>query len=187
MLDEATAALAEQVLARRPEIDARLSEIHRDKVDAVRTRVHGDLHLGQVLYAGGDFVFIDFEGEPAQTLAERRRKRSPVRDVAGMLRSLHYAASAALRSDRVRTQDEATLEPWARAWTDWVCAAWLDAWLKTSEGAAFLPRDRAVLGRMLDFHMLEKGIYEVRYELNNRPEWLSIPLRGLVELLDAER
>jgi maltose alpha-D-glucosyltransferase/alpha-amylase len=187
LLDDATADLAEQLLARRAELDARFAEIHRDKIEAVRTRVHGDLHLGQVLYAGGDFVFIDFEGEPARSLVERRRKRSPLRDVAGMLRSFHYAASAALRSDRVRTQDEATLEPWAGAWVDWVSAAWLDAWLETSAEAPFVPRDRAHLERMLHFYLLEKGVYEVRYELNNRPEWLGIPLRGLLELLDQER
>ncbi|MDQ3032761.1 MAG: maltose alpha-D-glucosyltransferase [Myxococcota bacterium] len=187
LMGEETAALAEQVLARRSEIDARLSEIHRDKIEAVRTRVHGDLHLGQVLYAGGDFVFIDFEGEPASSLVERRRKRSPLRDVAGMLRSFHYAAAAALRSDRVRTQDEARLASWAHVWTQWVSAAWLDAWLVASGDAPFVPRDRAVLERMLDFYLFEKGIYEVRYELNNRPEWLAIPLRGLVDLLDSEK
>ncbi len=186
-LREDAATLAKQFLSRREEIDARLSEIHRNKIDAVRIRVHGDLHLGQVLYAGGDFVFIDFEGEPARRLAERRRKRSPLRDVAGMLRSLHYAAATALRSDRVRAEDESTLEPWARSWTDWVSAAWFDAWLRTSKDAPFIPKDRVLLQRLLDFYTFEKCIYEIRYELNNRPEWLAIPLRGIIELLDLEK
>ena len=186
LLDEPTAALAGELLARKAEIDARLTEIHREKIDGFRTRTHGDLHLGQVLYVGGDFVFIDFEGEPVRTLVERRRKRSPLRDVAGMLRSYHYAAAAALRSDLVRAQDERVLQPWSGAWTDWVCAAWLGGWLERAGDAAFLPRDPAAVGRMIDFYLLEKAIYEIRYELNNRPDWLEIPIRGVLELLDAQ-
>ncbi|MCZ7682119.1 MAG: hypothetical protein M5U28_26335 [Sandaracinaceae bacterium] len=158
----------------------------RRKIEAVRTRTHGDFHLGQVLVAGGDFVFIDFEGEPARPLAERRRKRSPVRDVAGLLRSFDYAAGAALRSDRVRAEDAARLAPWARAWAAWVGAAALAAWREEAAGAPFLPTHRTSFAVLLDFHLLEKCIYELRYELDNRPDWIAIPLSGLVDLLDAE-
>ncbi len=179
-------ALAERVLDRRTELDARLKRIYRRKIEAVRIRTHGDLHLGQVLVSGGDFVFIDFEGEPAHTISERRRKRSPLRDVAGMLRSFDYAAFAAQRSDRVRPEDAVRLAPWARAWVDWVSAAYLAAWRGRVEGANFLPKNDDDFGTLLDFHLVEKCIYEVRYELNNRPLWVDIPLAGLLDLLDAE-
>ncbi|HWB74973.1 MAG TPA: putative maltokinase, partial [Nannocystaceae bacterium] len=180
------AALAHQLLPQRKEIDRRLAAIRGEKIEAMRTRVHGDMHLGQVLYTGGDFVFIDFEGEPARTLSERRRKRSPLRDVAAMLRSFHYASATALRGEGVRAQDVATLAPWARAWADWVGGQWLAAWLAEAGDASFVPRDEGVLARMLDFYLLEKVIYEIHYELNNRPDWLVIPLAGLADLLAKE-
>jgi maltose alpha-D-glucosyltransferase/alpha-amylase len=181
-----TAALAREVLPRKKDIERRLAAILPEKIETVRTRVHGDFHLGQVLYAAGDFVFIDFEGEPARTLSERRRKRSPLRDVASMLRSFDYAAATALRGEGVREQDVPALAPWARAWVDWVGAEWLSAWLAEADGAAFVPKDPDVLARMLDFYLLEKSIYEIHYELNNRPEWLAIPLAGVVRLLAEE-
>ncbi|MBC8068561.1 MAG: alpha-amylase, partial [Deltaproteobacteria bacterium] len=180
------AALAQQLLPRRKEIDARLGTIRGEKIETVRTRVHGDLHLGQVLYAAGDFVFIDFEGEPARTLSERRRKRSPLRDLAAMLRSFHYASATALRGEGVRDQDVDALAPWADAWAKWIGAEWLAAWLAEAGDAPFVPRDPDVLARMLDFYLLEKVIYEIHYELNNRPEWLAIPLAGLVDLMATE-
>jgi maltose alpha-D-glucosyltransferase/alpha-amylase len=180
------AALARTVLPHRKDIERRLAAIVPEKIEAVRTRVHGDLHLGQVLYAAGDFVLIDFEGEPARTLSERRRKRSPLRDVASMLRSFDYAAATALRGEAVREQDAPALAPWARAWADWVGAQWLSAWLAEAKDAPFVPKDQQVLARMLDFYLLEKSIYEVHYELNNRPDWLAIPLAGLAQLLAEE-
>jgi maltose alpha-D-glucosyltransferase/alpha-amylase len=179
------AVLASQLLPRRKEIEQRLAAITREKIVATRTRVHGDLHLGQILYAAGDFVFLDFEGEPARTLSERRRKRSPLRDVAALLRSFDYAAAAALTSESVREQDVPVLGPWARVWPEWVGAQWLGAWLDGVGNAPFIPTDPAVLARMLDFYLLEKCIYEVHYELANRPTWVAIPLAGLVRLLDA--
>ena len=181
-----TAAIAREVLPRRKDIEHRLAAILPEKIEAVRTRVHGDLHLGQVLYSAGDFVFIDFEGEPARTLSERRRKRSPLRDVAAMLRSFHYAAATALRGEAVRDQDMPALAPWAHAWAEWVGAEWLSAWLAEAGTIDFVPKDQTTLARMLDFYLLEKSIYEVFYELNNRPEWLVIPLSGLAQLLAAE-
>jgi len=181
-----SAELARQLLPRRKDIEQRLAHIQKEKIEAVRTRVHGDFHLGQVLYAAGDFVFLDFEGEPARTLSERRRKRSPLRDVAAMLRSFDYAAATALRGEGVRAQDVPALAPWARAWAEWVGGEWLSAWLAESADAPFVPQDQHVLALMLDFYLFEKCIYEVHYELNNRPDWLAIPLAGLAQLLDAE-
>ena len=137
-------------------------------------RHHGDYHLGQTLWAGGDWVVIDFEGEPARSLAERRRKRSPLRDVAGMLRSFAYAASAA----RI-LRGAAAPDDWeARARTEFV-----DAYLETVD-SALMPSGRAAVERLLAIFELEKAVYELRYELNNRPDWVGIPVAGIQRLLE---
>jgi len=171
------------MLARQAEIDERLRGIVDEKIDAVRIRVHGDYHLGQVLYTGKDFVIIDFEGEPARPIGERRFKRSPLLDVAGMLRSFHYATVSALHHGPVRADDRPVLEPWAHVWHRWVSAAFLGAYLEKAAGSEFIPPRDEQREVLLDFCMLDKCIYELGYELNNRPDWLGIPLRGLSDLL----
>jgi maltose alpha-D-glucosyltransferase/alpha-amylase len=167
-------------------IDARLRDITARKLELDRIRVHGDLHLGQVLDTGSDFVIIDFEGEPGRKLYERRYKRCPLVDVAGMMRSFHYAADSALRSGRLRLEDAAALAPWARAWTAWVRAAFVSEYLKAIGAARFVPADDREKERMLAFYQLEKCIYEIRYELNNRPDWVEIPLSGLRQAMAEE-
>jgi maltose alpha-D-glucosyltransferase/alpha-amylase len=137
-----------------------------------------------VLWAESDYYILDFEGEPARPLEERRRKESPLKDVAGMLRSFSYAAYAALfaRSDR----DQATfsrLEPWTRAWIYWTSAAFLHAYASVAGSARFVPADPVQRASLLDLFLIEKALYELRYELNTRPEWVRIPLRGLEDLL----
>jgi maltose alpha-D-glucosyltransferase/alpha-amylase len=184
-LPEPARSLAELAIERRGDIDRRLARIRDVEIDAVRVRTHGDFHLGQVLVRGGDLVFIDFEGEPARSLAERRRKRSPVRDLAGLLRSLSYATAVVLESPRVRREDVPALAPWADAWVAWVGAAFLAAWRERAGAAAFVPRNERAFSTLLDFHLLEKCVYEVRYELDHRPDWVSIPLRGLLRLSEA--
>ncbi len=176
-------ALAEHVLLREPELDAMLARITRRRIDVVRTRLHGDYHLGQVLWTGDDFKIIDFEGEPGRPLSQRRFKRSPLRDVAGLLRSIRYASVAALRSGRHRPEDVPRLEPWARAWSLWNKAAFLGGYLERARGTRIVPKLDADLQLLLDFFLLEKCVYEIGYELNNRPEWLEIPMRNLLELL----
>ncbi len=178
------AALAREVLARQDDVDARLRRIHARKIDAVRMRIHGDLHLGQVLYTARDFIVIDFEGEPTRSLSERRFKRSPIRDVAAMLRSFQYAAGTALRSGRVHDEERTTLAPWLDLWIDWVSAAFLGAYRRLAGDARFVPTDETALGTLLDFHLLEKCAYEIGYELDNRPAWLPVPLHGLLTILD---
>ncbi len=155
-----------------------------------RIRYHGDFHLGQALYTGKDFVLIDFEGEPGRSLADRRTKRSPLRDVAGMLRSFDYAAHAGLRDHVERGLVERDsdgyreLERWARMWTSWASAAYLRAYLETARSGSFLPEPDEELALLLDLSVLEKALYELGYELSSRPDWVEIPLAGIVRLLE---
>jgi maltose alpha-D-glucosyltransferase / alpha-amylase len=153
------------------------------KFSAMRIRIHGDYHLGQVLYTGKDFVIIDFEGEPARHLTERRLKQSPLKDVAGMMRSFHYAFSTAL-SKKPRPEDIPLLEPWANLWYRSVSGIFLRSYLDTVKKASFIPEDKEDLGIMVRVYLLEKAIYELGYELNNRPEWAVIPVKGIRDLLE---
>jgi len=152
----------------------------------MRIRCHGDYHLGQVLYTGNDFVIIDFEGEPARRLGERRIKRSPLRDVAGMVRSFHYAANAALRTEAAavaRPEDRSALERWGHAWYFWVSATFLKSYLEIMTGSPILPPNRESIQVLLDAYLLDKAIYEINYELNNRPDWVGLPLEGILQVL----
>ena len=155
----------------------------------MRIRCHGDYHLGQVLYTGNDFVIIDFEGEPARHLGERRIKRSPLRDVASMIRSFHYAAYVALHgqaSTLLRAEDLPVLEEWARAWYLWVSASFLKSYLELMANTPILPPSREGMQVLLDAYLLDKSIYEVNYELNNRPDWVILPLRGILQIMGVE-
>jgi maltose alpha-D-glucosyltransferase/alpha-amylase len=177
-----------QVLDLEPEILGRFRAVLDHKISAHRIRCHGDFHLGQVLYTGKDFVIIDFEGEPALPLSERRIKRSPVRDVAGMLRSFHYAAYSALFGQAGGigpAEDPSALEPWIQFWYRWVAASYLRSYLEVGGEAPFLPQDRRQLEVLLDVFLLEKAVYELGYEANHRPEWVKIPIRGIVQLVEA--
>jgi maltose alpha-D-glucosyltransferase/alpha-amylase len=175
------------VLAFRSAILERMRKLVGDKMSARRIRTHGDYHLGQVLFTGRDFVIIDFEGEPARPLTERRLKRSPLGDVAGMLRSFHYAAHAAIRSEETRGLARAEqlegIEQWAQVWALWASGAFLGAYLDTARDAGFLPEDDDELHTLLEAHLLEKAVYELGYELNNRPDWVRTPVRGIRHLL----
>lgn len=141
-----------------------------------------------MLYTGRDFVLIDFEGEPARPLSERRLKRSPILDVAGMLRSFHYAASTTLleQHERGLLPDVARAEGWLRFWYGWVAAVFLQGYLHELTGTPLLPSDPAQLAILLEAYLMDKAIYEIRYELGHRPDWLAIPLRGVLELLRAQ-
>jgi maltose alpha-D-glucosyltransferase/alpha-amylase len=186
-LAEPAAEHAERLLAARDRLLERFSALRGAKLDAGRIRIHGDFHLGQVLWTGRDFQIIDFEGEPARPLSERRIKRSPLRDVAGMLRSFHYAAYTALAeaSGSGNAPEPEVGEGWARAWTLWISAAFLGAYLDRAAGWPVLPASRERLGALLDVFVLDKALYELGYELNNRPDWVDIPLRGILALLEA--
>jgi maltose alpha-D-glucosyltransferase/alpha-amylase len=151
---------------------------------SARIRIHGDYHLGQVLWSESDYYILDFEGEPARTLDERRRKESPLKDVAGMLRSFSYAAYAALFAGSDRHDETfSRLEPWARVWIYWTSAAFLRGYASAAPGPPFVPADPVQRASLLDLFLIDKALYELRYELNTRPEWVRIPLRGLEDLL----
>jgi maltose alpha-D-glucosyltransferase / alpha-amylase len=181
--------LAETILDRQADLTARLRTVIETPATGKRIRYHGDLHLGQVLGTGRDFVLIDFEGEPARSLADRRIKRSPLRDVAGMLRSFDYARHIALRDEVGRGLVEPGAEgyellmQWGAQWCSWVSAAFLRAYLDTAAGASFLPDTREEVAVMLDAFVMEKAVYELGYELNTRPDWAGIPLAGILALL----
>jgi maltose alpha-D-glucosyltransferase/alpha-amylase len=159
---------------------ARLRAVGSGRMAGVRIRCHGDYHLGQVLYTGRDFVIIDFEGEPATPLRARREKHPPFRDVAGMMRSFHYAAYAGLLEGTGRAPTGlASLHPWADAWYSTMAGAFLSAYLESLAGSSLLPEDPAVTRSWLKTFFLDKAVYEIGYELNNRPAWLQIPLSGI--------
>jgi len=180
---------ARRVLDLRSRLLGRYQSLIGRKITAMRTRVHGDYHLGQVLYTGKDFVIIDFEGEPARPLSERRIKRSPLRDVAGMLRSFHYAAYSSLldqvRRGLIRNDELGNFESWARFWTQWSSSAFLKSYLEVAAQGSFLPAAREELLVLLDAYLLDKAVYELGYELNNRPDWVQVPLKGVLQLLEA--
>jgi maltose alpha-D-glucosyltransferase/alpha-amylase len=177
---------AERVLGLEQEIQNRFDSVLNSKVTALRTRIHGDFHLGQVLHAGNDFMIIDFEGEPGRSITERRIKVSPLRDVAGMVRSFHYAAYSSLIDRKAggarRTENPDAFESWLRHWYVWSCSAFLKSYLRVAGQAAFVPRAREELEILLGTYLLDKAVYELDYELNNRPDWVRIPLQGILEL-----
>jgi maltose alpha-D-glucosyltransferase/alpha-amylase len=178
-----------QVVEREQELIERLRAFTRQPISAQRIRCHGDLHLGQVLWTGKDFVIIDFEGEPARSLGQRRLKRPAMVDLAGMIRSFHYAARvAALRLNRDLTESlhPAELEQWLRLWYRWVSGTFLRSYLARTDGAPFLPEDRGQLATLLDFFLLEKAVYELGYEANSRPAWMPLPASGILDVLDGE-
>ena len=193
-LDDGIGDLAVELLGRRHELSRRARNLAKIAAAGQRIRIHGDFHLGQTLRtpnaskkggeSAGDFVILDFEGEPARTLAERRQKQSPLKDVAGMIRSFSYAAASGL--DRTlgetRIADAAQLEAWIRCWENAVTGEFLRAY---REGIAARPellpqREQAQV--LLDAYVLEKALYELMYELNNRPHWLRIPFTGILSL-----
>jgi maltose alpha-D-glucosyltransferase/alpha-amylase len=186
-LPEVMSQEAQAVLALEDNIVARFQPLRSIKFSGVRIRCHGDYHLGQVLYTGKDFVIIDFEGEPKRPVTERRLKRSPLRDVASMVRSFDYAAHFAVARHASTAVDPGQiplLEQWAKFWYIWVTPVFLTSYLNTAKQAPLLPEAHRELATLLNAYLLEKAIYEIGYELNNRPDWLRVPLRGILQLME---
>jgi maltose alpha-D-glucosyltransferase/alpha-amylase len=182
-LNDASRALAEAVLLHRTALVSRFDELRRLDGAGLRTRIHGDYHLGQLLRTEEDFVILDFEGEPARSIAERRAKQSPLKDIAGMARSYSYAAYAALFAFSVYAPDDhRLLEPWADTWTHWAAHAFLHGYRATIGESPIVPRGDAS-ATLLRAFMIDKALYELGYELNNRPDWVKIPLVGIRKLI----
>jgi maltose alpha-D-glucosyltransferase/alpha-amylase len=173
---------AEATLGVRRDYLARIRRIGAGRMAAVRIRCHGDYHLGQVLCTGNDFIIIDFEGEPAKPLRARREKHPPFLDAAGMIRSFHYAAYAGLFAKGHNGPSALALQPWADAWYITMAGVFLRAYLDALSGSTLLPSDPTVTARLLEAFLVDKALYEVAYELNNRPSWLGIPLAGLRQI-----
>ncbi|MEO5602271.1 MAG: maltose alpha-D-glucosyltransferase [Cyclobacteriaceae bacterium] len=184
-LDPQTRELANSVLEMEGKILESFSEIYKTKITAVKTRIHGDFHLGQVLFTGKDFIIIDFEGEPAFSFSERRLKKNPLKDVAGMMRSFDYAAfGKILLNENYRDANLGIIEQAAEQWQHYVSRYYLGAYLETTGMGPNLSGESNILIRTF---LLEKAIYELGYELNGRPDWVKIPLRGIHYLVNRYR
>jgi maltokinase len=173
-LDPDDPALA-PIAGRGQDVRERLQMLSNIGVGGRLIRTHGDFHLGQTMLADRGWVILDFEGEPARSLPERRRKRSPLRDVAGMLRSFAYAASAA---------EPQAGRPTPAGWEERVRESFLEAYFERVDGSLLPPGDEAVR-KLLSIFELEKAVYELGYELDNRPDWVRIPVAGIVRMLES--
>lgn len=182
-LPEAVISQGQVILDQEAEIRDVFRVLEEYDIPGKRIRGHGDYHLGQVLYVDGDFVIVDFEGEPARPLPERYVKHSPLRDVAGMLRSFHYAAYGTLPGFGLQTailEDQLSqAEPWARYWRLWVSVAFLQSYLENVAQAQIIPSKTDDLELLLRNLIMEKAVYELGYEINNRPGWLKVPAQAI--------
>ena len=191
-LDDAAVDAAGLLLAKRAELISRSRAIRDLPPSGRRIRIHGDYHLGQTLRTppispdtSGDFVLLDFEGEPARPLSERRRKQSPLKDVAGMLRSFSYAAFAGLkqfREGREPSAGQSHVEEWSRAWENSAAAEFLRTYREVIAKKPDLLPSTHETRTLLEAFVLEKSLYELLYELNNRPAWIPIPIAGILSL-----
>jgi len=179
---ELSETIARVLAARVPLLDY-IAGLLPARIQAMNSRYHGDYHLGQVLVVENDFVITDFEGEPGRNLAERRHKHSPLRDVAGMLRSFNYAAIVALDRHVARRPDQrGALEPYAAAWEKETAASFLSSYRETISGCPSYPAEPRQAQSLIDLFFLEKALSELRYEQDNRPDWVNVPLRALLNL-----
>ncbi len=178
---------AREILDRRDTLRDRFTALRDTRISGMRTRHHGDYHLGNVLYTGSDFLIANFDGDFSRPMSERRIKRSPIKDVASMVRSLHYVAHAVLFNHVpgiVTTPDVGwRLERWAKAWYEWVSALFLRGYLPAAAEGNCLPKTQPEIKALFDAYSIEKGLIEVEYELQNRPDWVRIPLHGILEQL----
>ncbi len=176
-----------EALGREGEIRNRLMVLRDKRLSGNRIRQHGDYQLNNVLYSGSDWIITNFEGDPYRPLSERRIKRSAVRDVATMLRSFHYVSHAALFGDVPgivpSREAQPQLEKWARTWYRWVSTVFLETYLKAGSGGRFLPQNDEEINILLDAYMIERALTEIEYELEHRPQWIRIPVHGILEQL----
>ena len=185
-LSEPVKKLADELGRHKPDLISLCERLNSDRGELKAIRCHGDYHLGQVLNVFGDWYILDFEGEPSRSLEERIHKQSALKDVAGMLRSFSYAAYASLfLFTHNRPEDLRQFYPWAKAAETWSSVAFLQGYLTTTHGHDLVPNDLEEFFRVLMPFVVDKALYELDYELNNRPDWLGIPLFGIVNELRA--
>ena len=183
-LSEEVRGEAEEILARKTEVLTLLKRIYEKKLDVVKIRIHGDYNLEKVLFSGKDVTITDFGGDPLRSFSERRLKRSPLRDVAGMIHSFNYAAYAGLLlSNQIRKEDISKLTPLAELWIQNVSGLFMSAYLEAVQGSAFIPDNEHDLGILLQTYLLEKAIFDLNHELNDRPDWAMVPLRIIKSIL----
>jgi maltose alpha-D-glucosyltransferase/alpha-amylase len=184
-LDEDQKALVDDIIEKeRILLDTIKHTLEQKKIHTSKTRIHGDYHLGQVLFTGKDFVILDFEGEPTRSLTARSLKYCPLKDVAGMLRSFHYAIyMGELEYLKKIPESVEFLGPWLEVWYQKVYDTFMDHYLEAAGKASFIPEEKRQLDDLLSVYTIEKAIYEADYELNNRHDWLRIPLNGLTRIL----
>ena len=186
-LKEADRQLVDQALAQRATLRDRLNALLPQTIDGLNIRHHGDFHLGQMLIVKDDIFIIDFEGEPRRPLAERRRKAPAARDVAGLIRSIDYSATAALeRALKVAPDEHGKLGAALSEWRDRSAAAFLATYREVMTNQRLWPADPHAAGQMLNFFLLEKAFYEIEYELAHRPDWLRVPLTGMLRILSQQ-
>jgi maltose alpha-D-glucosyltransferase/alpha-amylase len=189
-IPESSQAKAQKMIGLESKIQEFLKVLLKERFLSSRIRCHGDFHLGQVLCTGKDFVFIDFEGEPTRSLSTRRLKQSPLKDVAGMLRSFHYAIRTGLHkflSRELAPEIAPMAVQWANSWYHWVCAAFLRSYLDATRDIPAIPKEGTPeFEILLNVFILEKSIYELNYELNLRPDWVDVPLDGILEIMDRK-
>jgi maltose alpha-D-glucosyltransferase/alpha-amylase len=177
-------AILDQLNARRQNILGQIARLLPTSIDVLKTRHHGDLHLGQMLIVKDDILILDFEGEPQRSLEERRQKRPPARDVAGVIRSIDYAATAAfVRATAISSEGRDKVVHALDTWRERTTAAFLAGYREAMTDVRLWPAESELAERLLDFFLLEKGFYEIDYELANRPHWLHVPLAGVWRIL----
>lgn len=176
-------ATADTLLSSRADILNRMKQVYSHKMDLLKIRIHGDYHLGQILFTGKDLVILDFEGEPAKRYSERRLKFSALRDVAGIIRSFNYAGYGSLFLEgHTRQEDIEMLEPYAELWSHYMSGFFMEAYLEKVKGTQLIPENKEDLKIMMDVFLLSKVFYELNYELNNRPDWVLIPIKGILNI-----
>ena len=185
-LNEDQAELIDEVLSNESLLLSTMkSTLERKKINTSKIRVHGDYHLGQVLFTGKDFVIIDFEGEPTRSMTARKLKHCPFKDVAGMLRSFHYSIyMGQVANESKMPESNEFLNPWLEAWYKTVQDIFIEGYLQTAGNASFIPQEKEQLYDLMAVYTIEKAIYELDYEVNNRPDWLHIPLFGLKMIME---
>lgn len=183
-LDEATQKLAWKFMESKELIDVFSHDLLSRDIQSQRVRIHGDYHLGQVLNSGSDFVIIDFEGEPEASIADRKVKHSPLKDVAGMVRSYHYAVSAKVfSSDETRYLESGKLLKVTERWYKLIRDTYLDGYNEAIGWPHPLFKDQNEINSLMLYYLLEKAVYELGYELSYRPDWVKIPLKGIVDVI----